>query len=245
MCCLLAACGSSRENTELTTNLIQTAKEVEKDATANEGDICFFIPPKDWEIANPEVLAPRVHICFLGKTSTGVRPSVNLATEVVDVTLDAYINEVRKIHSSDPNARWRDLGTYKCLLGEGRLTELEIPTDSGLGRMIQLIVIKDRMAYILTASAGKEDFSKYYKTFDQVLRSLQSSSDLAKSYPLKSEELTSMIANLNHKYREVDSEIFEKEIWPTFERKIINDFTEMGPYWQILLLNEQRTKFIN
>ncbi|MGH2612222.1 MAG: hypothetical protein ACRDFB_04130 [Rhabdochlamydiaceae bacterium] len=208
-------------------------------------ETCFFIPPKGWEIANPEILAPRVHICFLGKTSKGLAPSINLATEPVNVSLESYVEEVRKIHSADPNSRWRDLGKYKTLLGAGRLTELETPTEGGMARMVQLIVLKEGVAYVLTASAIKEEFSKYYKTFDQVLGSLQSTSNLIESYPYKKNQLKKLIEELDQKFinsgSDFNSESFQKESWKPFENKIINDFTEMGPYWQILLLKELQT----
>ncbi len=188
-------------------------------------------------MANPKILAPRVHTCFLGKTSKGLAPSINLATEAVNVSLESYIEEVRKIHTSDPNSRWRDLGQYKTRLGDGRLTELETQTEFGTARMVQLVVIKENTAYILTASALKEEFSKYYKTFDQALRSLQSSSNLIESYPSNPNQLKELVKNITQK-SDLDSEDFQKEMWKPFENKIINDFTEMGPYWQILLLKE-------
>lgn len=145
-------------------------------------ETCFFIPPEGWERANPKIHAPRVRICFFEKTSAGIIPTINLATEAVNVSLEAYMEEVRKIHSADPNSRWRDLGKFKSLLGEGRLSELETPTESGMARMMQLVVIKEEVAYILTASAAKEKFSKYYQTFDKVLRSLQAPASLTESY---------------------------------------------------------------
>lgn len=262
-------------------------------------ETCFFIPPKGWEIANPEMLSPRVHICFLGKASQG-SPSINLATERVNVTLDAYVEAVRKIHAGDPNSRWRDLGKYKTLMGEGRLTELETPSDAGISRMVQLIVIKDEIAYILTASAPKENFSKFYKTFDQTLRTLQASTNLVESYGNleNRNQLRALIDEVTTKFRAAlgfqinvadviqkesadyyknyanrrnprilnkivekldaqlkeasrrdavkvfQSEEFHEKVWVPFEQKIINDFTEMGPYWQILILKEIQTKLI-
>lgn len=200
---------------------------------------CFFIPPKGWEIADPKMLAPSVDICFLGKSSKGLAPTINLATEVVDVSLDAYIEEVRKIHSADPNCRWRDLGKFTARIGNGRLMELETPTEFGAARMVQLVVIKENVAYILTAAALKEEFSKYYKTFDAALRSLQSSSNLVEAYPSK--ELKILIDALLQKK---ESSLEFEAIWKPFENKIINDFTEMGPYWQILLLSEIRTQLL-
>ncbi len=210
-------------------------------ATCSIHATVFFIPPKGWEIADPSQLAPSVHICFLGKSSKGLAPSVNLATEPVDISLDAYVEEVRKIHVADPNSRWRDLGRFRSLLGDGRLMEIEIPSEFGTARMVQLVVIKDKTAYILTTGALKEEFSKFYKTFDPVLRSLQETTNLTQAYPLKSADLKALIDNLS---QNIKSENFEKDVWQPFEKKIINDFTEMGPYWQILILNELHTKML-
>jgi hypothetical protein len=233
-----------------------------------------------------------VHICFLGKSSKGLAPSINLASEKVDISLDAYIEEVRKIHAADPNSRWRDLGKYKTLLGEGRLTELETHAETGIVRMVQLIVIKDHVAYILTAGALKEEFPKYYKLFDQTLRSLQSSKDLIESYSSKEsrQKLSKLVQNVEQQFKAAKftqpdiASVFKKELnqhppasflsraiktldkqfktavkdddafnskdfqesaWQPFEKKVINDFTEMGPYWQILLLQDIQVKLLN
>ncbi len=202
-------------------------------------ETCFFIPPKGWEIANPKMLAPSVQICFLGKSSKGLPPTINLATEVVNVSLEAYVEEVRKIHKADPNCRWRDLGKFTALMGSGRLMELETPTELGPARMVQLVVIKESVAYILTAAALKEEFSMYYKTFDAALHSLQASSNLVEAYPSK--ELKGLVDAL---FEKKEPSLEFEAIWKPFENKIIKDFTEMGPYWQILLLSEIRTQLL-
>jgi hypothetical protein len=40
---------------------------------------CYFIPPKGWDIADQSKLSPRVLICFIGKGSSNLLPSVNLS----------------------------------------------------------------------------------------------------------------------------------------------------------------------
>jgi hypothetical protein len=118
---------------------------------------CYFIPPQGWDLADPAKLSPRVKICFLGKSSKNLLPSINLASEEVDISLKAYVDIVKRDCENDPNTHWRDLGKYTTRLGEGRLTEREVTTECGLSRQVQLIVIKDSMAYILTAAALKTD----------------------------------------------------------------------------------------
>ena len=206
-------------------------------------DYCYFIPPKGWDLADQSKLSPRVKICFIGKSSKNLLPSVNLAEEEVDVSLKTYVDIVKNDCLKDPNTKWRDLGKYNTPLGEGRLTEREIKTEWGLSRQVQLIVIKDKMAYILTAGALKEEFSSHYKNIEAVLRSLTITKDLAADIPSADKRmvLREMAGKIQTDFKEAlsfDSEKFQKKSWKPFEHKIINDFTEMGPYWQILLLRQ-------
>jgi hypothetical protein len=212
---------------------------------------CYFIPPKGWDLADQSKLSHRVKICFIGKSSNNLLPSVNLATEEVDISLKAYIDIVKNDCERDPNCVWRDLGKYNTPLGEGRLTEREVKTQWGVSRQIQLIVIKDQKAYILTAGALKEEFSRHYQVFEAVLRSLTLTEDLTASLilPEKKELLQKLIGNLQNEFaaamtisasiqQAFESKKFQKEFWKPFQQKIINDFTEMGAYWQILLLRD-------
>lgn len=185
-------------------------------------------------MASPDTLSPRVHVAFIGKSSSALAPTINLATEPVTISLPAYVEAVRKIHAADPNTKWRDLGHFDTQLGQGALTELETATEQGKARLMQLMVVKEGLAYILTACALKEEFPKYYKLFDEALQSLQEVDDLAMCYPLhKREELKGVLAACT-----------DEAHMGELEQKIIHDFTEMGPYWQILLLSEARAKLI-
>lgn len=219
-----------------------------QEITAQDSDHCYFIPPQGWDLADQSKLSPRVKICFIGKTSKNLRPSVNLAIEKVDISLKTYVDIVKRDCANDPNTRWRDLGKYQTSLGEGRLTEREVKTEWGISRQIQLIVIKDHTAYILTAGADKEEFPRYYKDFEAVLRSLNTAEDLAASYPAeKRSALRELIGKLQADFKKTNDpkiatedalDDFLKESWEPFQQKVINDFTEMGPYWQILLLRD-------
>jgi hypothetical protein len=42
-----------------------------------------------------------------------------------------------------------------------------------------------------------------------------------------------------------DSDSFQKGSWQPLQEKIIRDFTEMGPYWQILMLRDIQFKLLN
>lgn len=211
----------------------------------------YFIPPQGWDLADMSKLSHRMKICFLGKSSHNLLPSVSLATEEVDISLKTYIDIVKTDCERDPNSVWRDLGKYNTPLGEGRLTEREVKTQWGVSRQIQLIVIKDHRAYVLTAGALKEEFSRHYQAFEAVLKSLTITEDLTASLTSleKKELLQKLIGNLQTEFaaamntsvsatQAFESKNFQKEFWKPFQQKIINDFTEMGAYWQILLLRD-------
>ncbi len=254
------------------------------------GDFCYFIPPEGWDLADPDKLSPRVKVCFLGKSSGALLPSVNLATEVVDVGLKEYVAAVKKMYETDPNIRWRDLGKYTTPFGEGRLTEVEANSEWGKARQVQLLAIKNNTAYILTAGSLREEFSKHYKVFDKVLKSLRvvekladllkpekrahlleliekAQFDLEKGRPqtfswniglsppeslplievIKTPYLISFIKKQMHqlsKEEAFEQDTFKKETWQRLQEKIITDFTEMGPYWQILMLQEIQNQLI-
>jgi len=213
-----------------------------QESTAQQvvGDFCYFIPPQGWNLADMSKLSPRVKICFIGKGSGNLLPSVNLATEEVNVSLKTYLDIVKKDCESDPNCLWRDLGKYNTSFGEGRLTEREVKTQWGISRQAQLIVMKDGRAYILTAGALKEEFSSHYQDFEKVFRSLTLTNDLTTQVasPEKKELLCNLIGNLKTNKTSFDSDQFQQSSWKPFQEKIINDFTEMGSYWQILLLRD-------
>jgi hypothetical protein len=246
--CLLCGCYKQPSTEERITHILP---EPSKTPKYQEPYHCYFIPPKGWQLADQSKLSHRIKICFLGNTSRNLQPSVNLATEKVNVSLKAYVDILRSDCAKDPNCIFRDLGKYNTPLGEGRLTEREVKTKWGVARQVQLIVIKDNRAYILTAGALKEEFSRHYQDFEAVLKSLTITDDLTSPItPLeKREHLQSRIKKLDTDFDHAMSKAetvekafntaeFQKEAWEPFHQMIINDFTEMGPYWQILLLRD-------
>lgn len=250
-CLGLGGCLNTAQQ-ETVKSLIETPKVQQIAHDSEQAYHCYFIPPKGWGIADPSKLSHRVKICFVGPSSGYLSPSVSLATEEVDISLKAYVDIVKSDCERDPNSVWRDLGKYNTPLGEGRLTEREVKTQWGVSRQIQLMVIKDNQAYVLTAGALKEEFSRHYQDFEAVLKSLTITPDLAAATE-KKELLNTLIKNLHTDFKALtaasaeevfDSPNFQNQSWEPFQQKVINNFTEMGPYWQILLLRDQQNKLL-
>ncbi len=194
----------------------------------------YFVPPAGWDLINPQNLGKRVKVGFALKNSSTFAPSLNLAEEKLQTPLSVaeYVAAVKKIHLSNPNNRWRDLGAFKSPAGPCHLTELETKTKWGQVRLLQLFFIQDKTAYILTASALKEEFSQFYASFKKAFDSLNSSSHLLSSLPdVKKRERLSLA------YDKLSSSCLSHEEW---EKMVVLECPEMGAYWQALLIKQTR-----
>src|SRR6185369_13344140 len=93
--------------------------------------IAFFQPPQGWQMADPQKLSPHVEILFLGTPEKNFAPTINLAKEPTDAGLKEYFKDVKALHKSTPHETWRDLGKFQFTCGEGRLTEITVPSPAG------------------------------------------------------------------------------------------------------------------
>ena len=212
------------------------------------------MPPNDWLLTPPEYLAPRVKFAFLRKKNSGFCSSVNLATEEIRVSAKDYLQAVRKIHEEDPKTRWREVGKIQTRAGEAVLTEVDTKTEWGAVRLMQMIFIKEQMAYILTAAASKDEFAQYYNDFKSVFASFTLSSDLISALPSPSSQEEALektkvllsawkknaftFASNDEHFADVQ---FQRESWLPFQESIIKDFADMGAPWQILFLEYARS----
>ena len=133
----------------------------------------FFIPPSNWRLADPKKLSPMVEMCFLGKGKTSFYPSVNIATEAIDISGKEYISIVVKMHKDDPNIEFRTLGKIKTKAAVADLFELTTKTSFGTVKMLQMIVVKDNNAYVLTGSMHIDEFKTLSRSILKAFQSFQ------------------------------------------------------------------------
>ncbi len=218
--------------------------------TAGETVECFFTPPSDWELADPKTFTPSVKIAFLKKSSKGFCPSINLAVEETQVTLSEYLKAVKTIHEQDRNTQWRALGKVHTAAGLAQLTEIDSTIDAGPIRILQLILLKEGHAYVVTAAALKEEFSNFYKEFQTAFRSLTLSSDLINNVPqlerretLKEKQLQ-LLQCAEKAHAKLEDPAFQEKHWLPFQQTILDQFGDMGAYWQVLILKHTQEKLL-
>jgi len=212
---------------------------------------CLFTPPQGWELSDPRNPALQVQIAFLKNTGKGFCPSINLAVEKTNVSMTEYLKAVKAIHEQDRNQRFRLLGKVRTKAGLGQLIEIDAPSEWGPVRILQLLFVKEGHAYILTAAALKEEFANYYKEIQEAFRSLTLTPDLLSTIPQL--ERRESLKNKQHELLEVWQQTVQKESqrdkqWQKFQQTILDDFQDMGAFWQILVLKntqEQLPKLIS
>lgn len=207
----------------------------------------YFSPPKGWDAASPEIAATHVKVGFIGPNKKGFSPSVNLATEDVgDITLEGYIKAVKAIYERNPQNRWRQLGKIRTQAGDSSLTEIDSKTEWGDIRLMQMIFLKDKVAYIVTAAALKEEFGGYTRDFQRAFQSFTITDDLFGQIPgtERQEALKQAFEGVRKALAaaSIEDKDFQKEHWTPFEKKVAAEYTDMGQLWQILLFQETLEK---
>ena len=191
---------------------------------------CYFCPPSEWECVDPKALSSLIQVGFIGKGKQIFRPSLNLAEEQIDCSMEEYLKAVKEIYESDLNTEWRDLGTFQTKSGKAHLIEISQKTQWGDIRILQSILIHEKKAYILTGAVLKEEFSDQYKPLLNAMRSIQITDNLISA--VKKTDLRTKLENV---YAKLQKENGIKN-FDAFHKLIIDEYKEMGMHWQMLMV---------
>ena len=132
---------------------------------------------------------------IVGKGNSFFPPSINMAREFYSGTLKQYLKKVKEINKTK-GCEWKDLGVIKTLMGMGSISQVDIHSKWGIQRLMHLIILKEGIIYIVTASALKDEFTSFYKDFFDAFKSLNQEKILG---PIET--------NLKKAYTQEDSKI--------------------------------------
>lgn len=140
-----------------------------------------FSPPKGWVRHEKSFPSPRVKIGYISSEKKEFRPSVTLTEEKTSLSSEGYFTTVRHLYDSDPDKRFRTLGTLQTKAGTARLCSIDMPCPAGDIRLLQTIFVREGTAYLLTAAMLQEDFGTYREAILDSFRSFSFISETAKS----------------------------------------------------------------
>lgn len=153
----------------LTCGTILSGAEPEK--KESELTSVMFTPPPGWRLAEKSTLPKHVLAMVVGKGAKEYPPSMNLGYDPYKGSIKDYMKLIKEINASQ-GCELKDLGTIQTAAGVATLSQFDEKTSWGEVRQMHAILLKDGIAYILTASALKEEFSKFYQEFFKSMQTL-------------------------------------------------------------------------
>jgi hypothetical protein len=201
--------------------------------------IAFFVSPKNWEIINPKTYPPFIEISLVKKEISTCRPTLNLATQKTNLSLEEYTNEAKKNHITEPNTVYKILEKINLPDGAANICLINKNTNSIDFEILQMIFVKNYHAYVLTGACRKEEMLENYKIFMNVFTSFRLIDDifsLITDPKIKDEliyEVNKMTASCNKE---------NKKNIASFEKYIDKKFAKLGKYFQILLIKKYLQK---
>ncbi len=248
----------------LTTSITLSANEIEKSAeesikehyiaALDDPEAAIFVPPVGWLAAEPASLPSHVKALIVGKGEHEYPPSINLGAEAYEGSLKTYLKNIKMINEAQA-ATWKDLGQIATESGNASLSQVDMKTKWGDVRLMHAIIIRYGTAYILTASALKEEFSQFYKDFFQAMRSFKINKDVYEMVknPEKRAKLQTAVQQLKKEWSDLVneaksikpedsifdlskelfySETFQADEWDHFNGLLENEFADMGESWK-------------
>ena len=213
---------------------------------------CYFVPPKGWKMIEPSQLSSTTLIAFVAPSHEPFRASINLGSEKTNVSLQDYIEAVKKRFSSKREHEWKSLGYIKTQAGNAHLSSVETKHGFGQTTSLQAILSIDNTIYVMTALSLKEDFSSYYPVFLKTFESFSHCSDLLDSVLPSQRELLSQkiesvaeaVKKLSEQKKKTSSipKTFQKKQFQSFEKYLEKSFKEKGLAWKFLVCQEIYSK---
>lgn len=248
---------------KITAQNIDRKEQIKEPLSQREAPgIAVFTPPKGWRTAEQNALSPHIKVLVVGpKLQNEMPPTMNLMIEPYDGTLKTYLKSVKKINDSHGDA-WKDLGTLKTKAGDASLSQVEIRSKWGGEKLMHAIIVKKGYAYVLTASASKSEFGRFYQQFYTSLRSLQifdnpldiitepnKRKQLEAAYERIQNAFNQSLATLDattHTSKELlfQSTEFQNNYWQPFKASLERDYAGMGTDWQETVLNNLKEKLL-
>jgi hypothetical protein len=199
--------------------------------------IAYFYCPSNWQIVNPKMYNDLIKISFVKKQKSFFRPSINLALEKTDLTLDEYTQAAKQNYMLDEKTTFTLLDEVTLKQGKANICKIDKNSSSIDFDLLQMIFIKDNIAYVMTAASKKNEMVEFYKTYMQSFLSFELIDDI---YSLiedkkKKEELVIYVNNFISQSKLLKEKQKQKKL-QSFENYLDKKFENLGKYFTVLLL---------
>ena len=154
----------------LTTTLLLLSFHLSSTLHTAEPELGYFNIPPTWHLIDPAKFPEKVTMMVATKGKREISPTINLVVEPTKLPLKSYLKIATESFDAQ-GVEWKLLGELPTQRGTATLAQYDIPCQWGTLRYLQTVYIENEKAYILTASALREEFSEHYEPFFEALRS--------------------------------------------------------------------------
>ncbi|MBI5274374.1 MAG: hypothetical protein HY860_04905 [Chlamydiales bacterium] len=102
---------------------------------------------------------------YLYKDKTGFSPSINIAVEKTTLSAFQYMKEVKGNYNNKAGYSMTEFPMLKTGSGKAYLLQIDKKQTFGDIRILQMILLQQETAYIITACALKKEFPQIEKDF--------------------------------------------------------------------------------
>lgn len=131
-------------------------------------------PPDGWSVIEDAGQLPaKVKVIFVGKggANGAFAPSINVAVEESDLTIEEYREQAKKYHEMQAGTKCTHLGKIKTTAGFAEVVQIDRSTQWGEIRFLQAMLIHEHTAYVVTATCLKKQFSSLAAPFAKAIHS--------------------------------------------------------------------------
>ncbi len=134
---------------------------------------CQIQPPIGWQILDTKTLPTEIKLFVRNPDFKDLPASINIATEETSLTLTEYLAAIEESYEDQPSQRFQWAGKITTDSGIIHLCQSEAPFPGGRARILQGVLVKDNVAYVITATASITEFAKNYKNFYNSFKSFK------------------------------------------------------------------------
>lgn len=217
--------------------------------TVKKPGAAYIVMPAGWSVIDPQELPSTVKMLAAKKGKREIPLTLNLASEPTNRDLSGYLKIVKEINESEQQC-WQQLGYISTPAGAAHLSRKQIASKWGDVVLVHAILVKEKTAYIVTASGLKDEFQENYDAMMSAIRSLTINPSIFEMIedPSKREKLHQACQTLENQWREMyahqentvkifQHKDFQELYWKPFQEGLVKDFKEMDESWHRSVLD--------
>ena len=199
----------------------------------------YFNISNKWQIADPSSYGKLIKIGYIKKGFSKFNPSINLASEKTNLSLDEYTQLAKKEHETDIDTIYEVIEKIPINGGYATISFIDKKIRNIELKLAQMIYLDNKDVYVITAASEKGKFYGNYPEFLKIFRSFRLVNEI---FDVIDDDNEKIILSKEVKHVISDSKYISKKHLErnltSFEKKLDKKYLNHGNYFKYLLLEK-------